>query len=175
MNPRKLKLKMGDKMEYIQIEHTFKPVWDEGSRILILGTFPSVKSRENQFYYGHPQNRFWKVLAALAEVKVPQTIGEKKKMLLDNGIAVWDVIQRCSIQGSSDSSIRDVVANDIASLLEKSNISRIYGNGAKACELYDRFVKKQTGIDIQKLPSTSPANAVFGMERLKAEWKGIVR
>ncbi len=174
MNPRKLKLKMGDKMEYIQIEHTFKPVWDEGSRILILGTFPSVKSRENQFYYGHPQNRFWKVLAALAGVKVPQTIGEKKKMLLDNGIAVWDVIQRCSIQGSSDSSIRDVVANDIASLLEKSNISRIYGNGAKACELYDRFVKKQTGIDIQKLPSTSPANAAFQLERLQAEWKKIL-
>ena len=95
-------------------------------------------------------------------------------MLLDNGIAVWDVIQRCSIQGSSDSSIRDVVANDIASLLEKSNISRIYGNGAKACELYDRFVKKQTGIDIQKLPSTSPANAAYQLERLQAEWKKIL-
>ena len=96
-------------MEYIQIEHTFEPVWNKCSRILILGTFPSVKSRENQFYYGHPQNRFWKVLAALTESMVPQTIEEKKKMLLENGIAIWDVIQRCSIQGSSDSSIRDVV------------------------------------------------------------------
>lgn len=166
--------KKGDKMEYIQIEHTFEPVWDERSRILILGTFPSVKSRENQFYYGHPQNRFWKVLAALTGTEVPQTIEEKKKMLLENGIAVWDVIQRCSIQGSSDSSIRDVVVNDIVSLLEKSNISRIYGNGAKACELYDKFVREQTGIEIQKLPSTSPANALFRLERLQEAWRMIL-
>lgn len=166
--------KKGDKMEYIQIEHTFEPVWDVRSRILILGTFPSVKSRENQFYYGHPQNRFWKLLAVLTGSAVPQTIEEKKKMLLENGIAVWDVIQSCRIQGSSDSSIRGVVANDIASLLEKSNISRIYGNGAKACELYNKFVREQTGIEIQKLPSTSPANAAFQMDRLQAEWKKIL-
>ena len=161
-------------MEYIQIEHTFEPVWNKCSRILILGTFPSVKSRENQFYYGHPQNRFWKVLAALTESMVPQTIEEKKKILLENGIAIWDVIQRCSIQGSSDSSIRDVVANDIASLLGKSKISKIYGNGAKACELYDKFVREQTGIDIQKLPSTSPANAMYQLERLQKEWGRIL-
>ncbi len=161
-------------MEYIQIEHTFEPVWDERSQILILGTFPSVKSRENQFYYGHPQNRFWKLLAALTGSTVPQTIEEKKKMLLENGIAVWDVIQRCSIQGSSDSSIRDVVANDIASLIKKSKISRIYGNGAKACELYDKFVREQTGIDIQKLPSTSPANAAYQLERLQKEWRKVL-
>ena len=161
-------------MEYIQIEHTFEPVWNKCSRILILGTFPSVKSRENQFYYGHPQNRFWKVLAALTESMVPQTIEEKKKMLLENGIAIWDVIQRCSIQGSSDSSIRDVVANDIASWLGKSKISKIYGNGAKACELYDKFVREQTGIDIQKLPSTSPANAMYQLERLQKEWGRIL-
>lgn len=161
-------------MEYIQIEHTFEPVWNKCSKILILGTFPSVKSRENQFYYGHPQNRFWKVLAALTGSTVPQTIEEKKKMLLVNGIAIWDVIQRCSIQGSSDSSIRDVVANDIASLLEKSKISKIYGNGAKACELYDKFVREQTGIDIQKLPSTSPANAMYQLERLQKEWGRIL-
>jgi G:T/U mismatch-specific DNA glycosylase len=167
-------MKIGDKMEYIQIEHTFEPVWNKCSRILILGTFPSVKSRENQFYYGHPQNRFWKVLAALTESMVPQTIEEKKKMLLENGIAIWDVIQRCSIQGSSDSSIRDVVANDIASLLGKSKISKIYGNGAKACELYDKFVREQTGIDIQKLPSTSPANAMYQLERLQKEWGRIL-
>lgn len=167
-------MKIGDKMEYIQIEHTFEPVWNKCYRILILGTFPSVKSRENQFYYGHPQNRFWKVLAALTESMVPQTIEEKKKMLLENGIAIWYVIQRCSIQGSSDSSIRDVVANDIASLLGKSKISKIYGNGAKACELYDKFVREQTGIDIQKLPSTSPANAMYQLERLQKEWGRIL-
>ncbi len=161
-------------MEYIQIEHTFEPVWDERSQILILGTFPSVKSRENQFYYGHPQNRFWKLLAALTGSTVPQTIEGKKKMLLENGIAVWDVIQRCSIQGSSDSSIRDVVVNDIASLIKKSKISRIYGNGAKACELYDKFVREQTGIDIQKLPSTSPANAAYQLERLQKEWRKVL-
>lgn len=164
----------GNKMEYKNICHTFEPVWDEKSRILVLGTFPSVKSRENHFYYGHPQNRFWKVIAGITGNPVPDTIEEKKALLLRSRIAVWDVIASCSITGSSDQSIRDVTVNDIPSLLQKSNISAIYGNGAKACELYDRYVKAQTGLDIVKLPSTSPANAAFGLERLLEVWKILV-
>lgn len=160
-------------MEYKNIRHTFEPVWDENSRVLILGTFPSVKSRENQFYYGHPQNRFWKVIAGIVGGSVPETIAEKKEMLLANGIAIWDVIAKCTITGSSDSSIRDVEVNDIHSLLGQSNITCVYGNGAKACELYNRYVREQTGRDIQKLPSTSPANAVYRLERLVEEWKII--
>lgn len=157
-----------------RISHTFEPVWDQNSRILILGTFPSVKSRENHFYYGHPQNRFWKVIAGLTGSPVPQTIEEKKALLLDNHIAVWDVIASCRIDGSSDGSIRDVVVNDIPSLLNDSHISRIFGNGAKACELYDRHLREMTGMDIEKLPSTSPANAAFQMERLLEAWAVIL-
>lgn len=161
-------------MEYQNIKHTFEPVYDENSRILILGTFPSVKSRENQFYYGHPQNRFWKVIAELTGSSLPESIEEKKKLLLKNRIAIWDVIASCSITGSSDSSIRDVEVNDIPSLLKKSHISTIYGNGAKACELYDRYVREQTGKEIVKLPSTSPANAAFRLERLCREWRNAI-
>lgn len=160
-------------MEYKNIKHTFEPVYDEHSRLLILGTFPSVKSRENCFYYGHPQNRFWKVIAKLTDSPVPETIEEKKRLLLRNHIAIWDVIASCTITGSSDSTIRDVEVNDIKGLLEKTDISAIYGNGAKACELYDRFIRQQTGIEIQKLPSTSPANAAFRLERLCEKWRMI--
>lgn len=161
-------------MEYKNIRHTFEPVWDENSHVLILGTFPSVKSRENQFYYGHPQNRFWKVIAEVAGWSVPETIQEKKEMLLANGIAIWDVIAKCTITGSSDSSIRDVEVNDIGLLLAGTNIQHLYGNGAKACELYNRYVREETGREIQKLPSTSPANAAYRMERLVREWKTIL-
>lgn len=161
-------------MEYKNIRHTFEPVWDENSHVLILGTFPSVKSRENQFYYGHPQNRFWKVIAEVVGWSVPETIQEKKEMLLANGIAIWDVIAKCTITGSSDSSIRDVEVNDIGSLLAGTKIQRLYGNGAKACELYNRYVREKTGREIQKLPSTSPANAAYRLERLVHEWKTIL-
>lgn len=160
-------------MEYKNIKHTFEPVYDKHSRLLILGTFPSVKSRENHFYYGHPQNRFWKVIANLTNSSVPVTIEEKRTMLLMNHIAIWDVIASCTITGSSDSTIRDVKVNDIKSLLEKTDISAIYGNGAKACELYDRFVRKHTDMEIQRLPSTSPANAAFHLEDLCEKWRLI--
>ncbi len=150
--------------------HTFPPIYDKNSRVLILGTFPSVKSREQEFYYGHPQNRFWKVLSALTGSPVPTTIDEKKQLLLANHIAVWDVIQSCEIVGSSDSSIRNVVPADIPSILSDSNICRIYGNGAKACQLYDTCLLAQTGIPIHKLPSTSPANAACSLEKLIQSW-----
>lgn len=158
----------------MRVTHTFEPVYDENSKILILGTFPSVKSRENAFYYGHPQNRFWKVLAAITEENAPLSIEEKKTMLLKHGIAIWDVISACDIEGSSDSSIKNVTANDIAGLLSNSHIERIYGNGDKACRLYDKFCKAKTGKEIIKLPSTSPANAAFSMERLVERWGTIV-
>jgi len=156
---------------YEHIMHTFEPIYNEQSKILILGSFPSVKSRENQFYYGHPQNRFWKVLAYLLDENVPQTVEEKKKMLLENGIAIWDVIESCTIQGSSDTSIRDVVVNDFSKILKESSIEKIYVNGAKAYELYHKYAEKKTEIKAMKLPSTSPANAAWSLEKLCKAWK----
>lgn len=153
--------------------HTFSPIYNEDSRILILGSFPSVKSRENHFYYGHPQNRFWKVLAKVLETDVPQTIEEKKTMLLENHIAIWDVIASCNIVGSSDTSIRDVEVNDFSKILEESNIHTVYVNGTKASELYHKYAEKKTGIQAIKLPSTSPANAAWKLERLYEAWKQI--
>lgn len=155
--------------DYQQITHEFEPVFNSESRILILGTLPSVKSREQHFYYGHPQNRFWKVLANITQEAVPSSISEKK-LLLTHHIAIWDVIKSCEIIGSSDSSIRNVVPTDINLLLQDSNISAIFGNGAKACELYDKYTFARTNFPIQKLPSTSPANASWSLERLTQEW-----
>ena len=116
------------------IKHTIPPVYDANSRILVLGSFPSVKSREQQFFYGHKQNRFWKVLAGILGCEVPQTIEEKKVMLLANHIAVWDVIKSCEIEGSSDASIRDVISNDLSEILKIADIQTIYTNGGKAYE-----------------------------------------
>lgn len=157
--------------EYQNISHTFEPVYNEASEILILGSFPSVKSRENHFYYGHPQNRFWKVLANILNVEVPETIPEKKQMLLEHHIAVWDVIESCTILGSSDTSIKDVVVNDFTEILAKSNITKIYVNGTKAYDLYQKYAEKKTGIKAIKLPSTSPANAAWKLDRLCEAWK----
>ena len=155
--------------------HEFAPVYDEHSRILILGTFPSVKSREQRFYYGHPQNRFWKVLASLTRwPQIPQTIEEKKQMLLQNGIAIWDVIQSCDIAGSSDSSIKNVVPSDIGSILKDSGIKRIYANGNMAKKLYEKYILPEIGVPIIGLPSTSPANAAYSLERLKESWQQIL-
>lgn len=166
-----MKKRKAVEQEYQYISHEFGPVYDVNSKILILGSFPSVKSREIQFYYGHPQNRFWKVLAHILKTEVPQTIEEKKTMLLENHIALWDVIESCSIVGSSDTSIKDVVVNDFTEILEKSQIQNIYVNGTKAYELYHKYAEKQTGLKAVKLPSTSPANAAWSLERLCDAWK----
>ncbi|WP_026396073.1 DNA-deoxyinosine glycosylase [Acetobacterium malicum] len=155
--------------------HTFEPVYDEKSKILILGTFPSVKSRASGFYYQHPQNRFWKVISALAGWPTPGTIEEQKTMLSENHIAVWDVIYSCDINGSSDSSIKNVVPNDIRALLNKSAIKTIYANGGKAYELYNRYCYQETNKEIIKLPSTSPANASCSLEKLVAHWGEEIR
>ena len=161
-------------MEYEHIVHSFEPVYDKDSEILILGTLPSVKSRENNFYYGHKQNRFWKVLATLLKEPVPETIEEKKAMLLAHRIALWDVIQSCDIKGSSDSSIKNVQPTDIGMILEKTNMTQIYANGNKAGQLYKRYQFPITGIEATVLPSTSPANAAWSLARLCEAWKPIL-
>lgn len=153
--------------------HQIEPVYDENSRILILGSFPSVKSREGNFFYHHPQNRFWKVVAGVLGVKAPVTIDEKKKMLLENKIAVWDVIASCEIEGSSDSSIKNVVPNDLTRILKSAHIGKIYTNGATASRLYKKYCYEQIKMEDTKLPSTSPANAAFSLQRLLSEWEII--
>lgn len=150
--------------------HNIPPVYDKNSKILILGSFPSVKSREAQFFYGHPQNRFWKVLSAVLGCECPVTTEEKKAMLLSHNIAVWDVIGSCEITGSSDASIRAVVPNDIAGLVAKTSITHIFTNGATSSNMYKRYCCNRVGIEAVRLPSTSPANASYSLERLTAEW-----
>lgn len=159
--------------EYQRIEHTFSPVYDENSKILILGSLPSVKSRENGFYYGHPNNRFWKVVANILGCEAPITITQKKELLLQNQIALWDVIQSCDIIGSSDSSIKNVVPADINMILNQCEISKIYTNGKTASKLYQKYSLQKTHKGIIELPSTSPANAAYGLERLIKEWNII--
>ena len=153
--------------------HPFGPLYNKESRILILGSFPSVKSREQNFFYGHPQNRFWKVIAALYEQPLPQTIEEKKQLILDNGLALWDSISSCEITGSSDSSIKNARANDITVILDSCNIERIYCNGRKSHELYRKYIEPATGRTAVCLPSTSPANAQWSLEKLIGAWAEI--
>lgn len=155
---------------YVRVRHEFEPVFNENSRILILGSFPSVKSRENQFYYGHPQNRFWKLMALLLHTPVPETIEEKKSLLLTHGIAIWDVVSECDIHGSSDLSIRNVIPADINQILRAADIERIIANGATAYKLYEKYCLEHTGRKAVKCPSTSPANAAFTLERLAESW-----
>ena len=158
-------------MEYEHVVHSFEPVYNTDSKILILGTLPSVKSRENHFYYGHKQNRFWKLLARICEEDVPETIEEKKAMLLRNHIAIWDVIYSCDIQGSSDSSIKNVVPTDLKAIVKDSNVKRIFCNGKTSGTYFQKYQQKELGIEAEVLPSTSPANAAYSVERLVGIWK----
>ena len=155
------------------ILHPIPPVYDQNSEILILGSFPSVKSREEGFFYGHPQNRFWKVLASVFDAAVPRSIDEKKAFLLQNHLALWDVIGSCEIEGSSDASIRNASVNDLNVILKKADIHAIYVNGKTAYKYYQRFSEKKTGRPAICLPSTSPANAAWTMEHLTDRWKCI--
>lgn len=154
--------------------HPIPPVYDKNSKVLILGSFPSVKSREYGFFYGHRQNRFWRVVAAVFDEKVPESIEEKKKLLLRNGIALWDVIHSCEISGSADSAIKNAVPNDISRIMEESRIERIFTNGRKAHELYVKYLESKTVIKAVCLPSTSPANVAYSLDRLIDEW-GVIK
>ncbi|MCR5687887.1 MAG: DNA-deoxyinosine glycosylase [Lachnospiraceae bacterium] len=153
--------------------HPIPPVYDERSAILILGSFPSVKSREVGFFYGHPQNRFWKVTSAVFDEDVPQTVEEKKAFLLRSRIAVWDVIGSCDIEGSADSSIRNVSPNDLGIILDAADIRNIYVNGKTAFKYYRKFSEINTGRSAICLPSTSPANAAWTLDGLIGSWKCI--
>ena len=154
--------------------HPIPPVFDKNSKILILGSFPSVKSREDKFFYAHPQNRFWKVLAAVFDDNIPVSVEEKKTFLYSNGIALWDVIASCDIEGSSDVSIKNAKANDISVILENCRIEKIFVNGRTAQRLYEKHIEPVTGRKASYLPSTSPANASASLEELKRIWKDSI-
>lgn len=155
------------------IKHPIEPVFDENSRILILGSFPSVKSREEMFFYGHKQNRFWKVTAAVFGCKVPDTVAEKREFLLSNKIAVWDVIGECDITGSADSTIKNAVPNDISRIIGAADIKCIFTNGKTAHKYYCEYLREAVNRDAVCLPSTSPANAAWSFEKLLESWKVI--
>jgi double-stranded uracil-DNA glycosylase len=154
--------------------HSIAPLYNQTSKVLILGSFPSVKSRESGFFYGNPQNRFWDVLSALLDCNKPQSIELKKEMLLNHHVALWDVIQSCDIKGSSDASIEHVLPNDILSIIESSQITKIYANGNKAFQFYNTYVYPQTKLSIILLPSTSPANAKMSLEKLIEAWARVL-
>jgi len=160
----------GQKQNYKHVVHTFGPLYNEDSGILILGSIPSPASREVGFYYGHPRNRFWQMLAELYGMPLPESIEEKKALVLSHGLAMWDVIEECDIIGASDSSVKNALPTDIPSLLSKTQIRTILCNGALSKKIYDQYQLPRTGIPAQKMPSTSPANAAWSLERLKEEW-----
>ena len=161
-------------MQQQKLVHPIPPTWDETSRILILGSFPSVKSREMAYFYGHPQNRYWRVLSALFDEQFPETVEERHSFLLRHHIAAWDVIASCTITGSADSSIRDVVVNDLSPILSGAPIRQIFVNGKKADALYRKYLLPQVGREAVCLPSTSPANAAWTMEKLLPVWQQIL-
>ena len=154
--------------------HPFDPIYDEDSRILILGTFPSVRSREVQFYYGHPRNRFWKTLAALLQADFPQTVEEKIRLLKTHHIALWDTCAACDIDGSADATIRRTIPNDIRPILKTADIRAIFCGGKTAGRLYEKHIFPQTGIPAIVLPSTSPANAACTEDMLIHAWSAIL-
>ncbi len=155
------------------LNHPFPPLYDENSKVLILGSFPSVKSREQNFFYGHPQNRFWKVVSAVIGTDTPVTIEEKSNFLHENHIALWDVIASCDITGSSDSSIKNVVANDLTDILKNADIRQIFVNGKTAEKYYTKYICNTIDREAFCLPSTSPANAGWNMEKLVDAWSVI--
>ena len=155
------------------IVHPIPPLYGKNSKTLILGSFPSVKSREAEFFYGHPQNRFWVVIAAVLGKEKPKTIEEKKRLILENDLALWDVIGSCEIVGSADSTISNVTANDLSVIISNSSVDRIFVNGKTAEKYYNKYTYPKTGIKAVCLPSTSPANAAWNFEKLVDAWKSI--
>ena len=162
------------KQNSLNLIHNIDPVFDENSQVLILGSFPSAASRHEQFFYAHPQNRFWRLISVLSEEELPVTVQSKKAILLRHGIALWDVISECEITGSSDSSIKNAVPNNIDKITETASIKRIFLNGGKAYSLYKKYFSEKVKLDYEKLPSTSPANARCGFEALCEKW-GVIK
>lgn len=156
-----------------KIVHPIPPLFWDNSKVLILGSFPSVKSREQAFFYGHSQNRFWKVISAIFGLKLPQTIEEKKQLIKNCNLALWDVIASCEIIGSDDSSIKNVVPNDIEEILKITKIERIFVNGKTAEKYYKKYIEKKVNIKAVCLPSTSPANAAYSLDKLIEKWSVI--
>lgn len=154
--------------------HPIQPLYNSKAEILILGSFPSVKSREAGFFYGHPQNRFWKVMARICNENLPATIEEKTNMILNHHFALWDVIHSCEITGSADSTIKNVTPNHLNEILNTANIKGIFVNGKKAEALYNKYIFKETGIKAIVLPSTSPANAAWSEDRLFEFWSNAI-
>lgn len=159
-----------------KIVHTIKPVFDHNSKILILGTMPSPKSREQGFFYMHPQNRFWKVLPALFDESIPKSIDDKKTFLLKHKIALWDVLKECSIIGADDSSISNTIPNDFSEIFSSAKINMVFTTGAKATALYKKYYTQKYDIPYQGLPSTSPANCrYYNLEKLIKEYSIILQ
>lgn len=154
--------------------HNIPPLFDGNSRVLLLGSIPSPKSREAGFFYAHPQNRFWRVLSAVLDEPLPTSTEEKRALCLRHGVALWDTIASCEITGASDASIRNAVPNDIGALLRQAPIARIFATGGKSAALYRKFVQAQTGVPIVALPSTSPANAAWSLARLTEAYRVIL-
>ncbi len=159
----------------MMINHPIEPVFNENSKILILGSFPSVKSREEMFFYGHPKNRFWTVLSRVFSEEEPESVEEKRAFLTENGVALWDVIASCDIEGSSDSSIKNVTVNDLRRILSRADIKEIFVNGKTAEKYYNKYIKDIIGREAVCLPSTSPANAAWSVDRLVSAWNIIKR
>lgn len=160
-------------MEAGLVTHEFDAFFDKDSRVLILGTIPSPKSREQGFYYGHPQNRFWKVLADVLGEEFPQTVEERKVFLKRNHIALWDVLESCEIRGASDVSIRNARPNDMNRILQAADIRAIFATGAKAAQLYKKLCFPECGVEAVRLPSTSPANCGCSYEKLREAYSQI--
>ncbi len=156
-----------------RVSHPLEPVFDERSRVLVLGTMPSPKSRETGFYYNHPQNRFWPVMARIFDEPVPQGNEQKRELCLKHGVALWDVLASCEIEGAKDGTIAECVPNNLALVTDKAPIEAVFCTGAKAAELYGRYCKVQTGMDCIKLPSTSPANAAWSLDDLVEAYRPI--
>lgn len=160
--------------DLINVEHPFEPIYDKNSTILILGTMPSVKSRQAGFYYAHPRNAFWRIISDICGCSVPDADEGKKQMLLNNHIALWDVCKNCDIHGSSDSSIRNEIPTDIPRLINEASIRKIYANSHTAAKQYNKLVRPQTNMDIVELPSTSPAYCRISEEEKKKIWKEAI-
>ena len=156
------------------VTHLFEPVFNHESRVLILGTMPSPKSRELGFYYGHPRNRFWHVMADIFKEPYPETTQEKIAFCHRNHVAVWDVLKSCEISGADDNSIKNPVPNDMNEILSQAPIQAVFATGTKASTLYQKYCYPLTGIPIITLPSTSPANCGTSYEKLREAYLTIL-